>query len=117
MKYINYIILLLILISTVSAGKVNYTMRLSCTSNSMEPTISCRDDLIVNTVSLSEGLTVGSVYCYRPDYRYYRLPVYWKVCHRLTSEINGSLIFKGYNNNYYDKPVDRKFVALKVIRW
>ena len=109
--------MLLLLISTVSAGKVNYTMRLSCTSNSMEPTISCSDNLVVNTVSPSEGLTVGSIYCYRPDYRYYRLPVYWKVCHRLMSDMNDTLIFKGDNNNYLDQAVHRKYVALKVIRW
>ena len=117
MKYIIYIILSLLLIFPVYAAKINYTTRLSCLSNSMEPTMNCSNELVVNTVTRGEELTVGSIYCYRPDYRYYKLPIYWKVCHRLTSENNGTLIFKGDNNNYYDKPVHRKYVALKIIGW
>jgi hypothetical protein len=69
----------------------------------------------VQSVSRNDNLTIGDIYCYRPDYRNFYIPFMWDVCHRLIS-INGDyLVFRGDNNGYDDPDVHRRYVHLKVL--
>jgi len=115
-KYIIYIFYIILLSSLVFAdGKVDYKMKLVCSSNSMYPAINCTNLLTVNTVNLNEPLELGEVYCYYPDYRNFYVPAYFMICHRLIKINNDNLIFKGDNNQETDPPIYKRQIHLKIV--
>ena len=116
-KILLWIIGIALLLPIVSAGKVNYTTYSSCASDSMAPAFDCHDKLIVNTVNPQDVIVEGDVYCYRADTRSFNLPWYYYICHRFIYYQDNHLIFAGDNNPFEDEPIERKYVAWKIINY
>jgi len=109
-------IILLSLISPIafSDGKIDYQIGVEC-SGSMEPIINCHDKVYVNTVTDTNNLEIGQIYAYRGDSRFWRLPWFTRILHRLIRIDNGLCYFHGDNNgDFYDPPVECKYVEWKV---
>jgi len=108
------ITLLLISITFVSAGKVNYytnqNFYLMCTP-SMIPTFSCYNKLTFQTVS---ELKVNEIYFYRPNYRDFPTSADY-IIHRLKDKQNGMCLFKGDNNDFFDPWVKCNQVAFVLV--
>lgn len=111
MKKLMLLWIIVMILPTVSA-KVTYNFYIS--GSSMEPTYYAGIQK-VQAINRYENLTVGKIYCYRPDYRDFQLPLMWDVCHRLISMENDILIFKGDNNKFDDPPVSRRYIHLEVL--
>ena len=105
--------MLLLVMVTVNADKIDYKIKLSCRSDSMSPSITCNDTMIVNSYTGGD-LLFGDVYCYRPDYRNFHLPIYCYVCPRLVDVKNDYAYFSGDNNDCDDPPVETKYIAFHV---
>ena len=108
------ILLSLLLIPFVDAGKVVYRLPLICTT-SMLPTFDCNDRVYVTNYVKGDELVVGDIICFNPDYRYFMgNPRY--VCHRIIeTSSNDYYLTKGDNNPTYDYWVNSKNIAFKVV--
>jgi signal peptidase I len=116
-KIVMWIIITVFLITFTQAGKVNYTMKLSCNSNSMYPAINCTNKLIVNVFNKNiDKPIIGEIYCYATDRRIYMAPAYFYICHRLVYIENDKYIFSGDNNGYDDPPVELKYIHIHIIK-
>ena len=119
MRKINLfaIIFFVLLLSVVSAGKIDYKSEVYCHTHSMIPLLCYNTTksqvIIVNTVDVNDSLTVGQIYLYRPDYRNFNLQAGQTIIHRLVKIEKGLYYFKGDNNKHIDPPVERKYINLK----
>lgn len=78
-------------------------------SNSMLPVIYPDTELMLREVNVSERLICGHIYIYRK-------PENYTVVHRFIYEaFNGSIYFKGDNNNVFDAPINRSQIEYEVI--
>ena len=120
MRILNILLILLILTPQVYA--VRYPFYLSCNYrdyqirkiDSMKGWATCGHRL---WAEVPKNITVGEVYCYRPDYRNFPIPGGWYVCHRLKRIENGLYYFHGDNNgDFYDPPIEKKYIALRLYK-
>ena len=116
MKVKIYILIFLLILSSVNATKLQYNY-LIC-GKSMYPLMNKDVDCAyykVETVD-KNNIKIGDVICfnyYKPDYVYSH---YQYVCHQIINYDNNAFCTYGINNNgIYDRCMDWKYAALKVI--
>jgi len=110
-------LLIIVLSSFVSAGKVNYYIKTSnsCTE-SMSDLITCRNTMVLNTFNYGiDKLEINDIYVYKPNKRYFLAPNLEWIVHRL-KQIDGNMcLFKGDNNQINDPWVRCNTINFKVV--
>lgn len=114
----------ILVLCTVSAGKVDYIIQPTCESDSMYPSVRCGDRFVVNTHTKNDNLTIGDIYCYRGNTIYWGITWDTHICHRLTDTDDEYAYFLGDRGVPFclegtdwcgDPPVEHKFIAYHVI--
>lgn len=117
-KKILLVFLGIILFSTITnAGKVQYNFKTVCWSNSMYPTFDCNKMLKATTITSSDKVEINHIYCYRPNYNNFNLPLLYNVCHRLINIEDNLYYFKGDNNADSDPPIERRYIAWEIVNY
>lgn len=96
------------IIKTFGFSQDAIEINIGCKTNSMHPTLKCGDKLILRNVSDKEKLIASEIYIYRYNNTK-------TIIHRLIKCLKDSCIFKGDNNLYADKIVNRSNVLYKLI--
>lgn len=112
MRIVIYLLIGLLFITPVIGGKVNYNMVLK--GDSMYPTITDGEMVTINTITKHDIINIGGIYCYRPDYSLWNVPLFGHICHRLGYITNGLYYFSGDNNFFYDEGIERKYIAWEI---
>lgn len=106
------LMLIFILITPAFSERVQFTGHLYCNTQSMQPTISCLDELIFEPVRISDEFMFGVIYRFRPDGDMLSTEIVHRLVgcldrygRPLSSDENktcSTMIFKGDNNRFIE---------------